>query len=322
MEPENKNQPLFIFFGFFLLFLIGGFFLYSWFSGFGGLSGALYFSSTDTERRSHVHRYDFNASSFSALLPSRSGREKISDAVFNPSDSATLAVVSTEILTEKSRIHIINREKGEGFAFNNLPTSFKQNLSWSPDGRKIAYVSLLSPLEERTAPESWTFSVVNFLGTTEFVSRGMNPVFISDDELFVIKNDGLYFLNISQSSPSITKVWSVEGGRAHSAMSIAISKNRKQLAWSDPLESKVFLFKVVNGSELVLKKIVPVRGYEMVFSPNTRYLALREALVEMPDGSINQESSVFVYNLFSLQRKKLFELPALPLANVSDWQKE
>lgn len=321
MNLENHRKFPLILLGFFLLFLCTGTFLYFWFFGFWGLSGILYISSPDKSGHSNLYRYSPREHSFSSLWRLKEKNDRISEAVIRPSDNGSFARLNRDKFGEET-IRLVNSSEGTVITFSHLGKSPKKNLSWSPEGKRLAYASFIGSDEDRTIPESWTFFVINPVGVTEFVSRGKNPVFLSEDKLFVIKNDGLYLLSVSSAFQNIEKIWSMVGGKAHSAMSLAISKDRKYLAWSNPLESKVFLFKITNDFHLVFQKTIPIRAYDLVFSPRTRYLALHEALVPGSDGKILKASSVFVFNILSLQKKKLFELPGLSLANISDWQKE
>lgn len=294
--------------------------IYSWIWGFSALSGALYLSLPNEKGESTLYRYQLEHSISYPVVSLKSREGIIIDATVQPSSSLLAFVTSNRKRTES---HIYIRDSGtKNISKISSDSTFKDDLSWSADSALLAYTSPNPSSNNATFPESQRVFVSDISHSAYVITAGTNPIFTADNQLILIKDDGLYLFDTGLNSTG-RKIWDMKGGKANASMSLAISRDGKLLAWSNPLESKVFIFRIkdIKNVELIPGKVIPARAHNIVFSPDGKYLALHELVPAVLDKDLVPHASLTVYNLFSVNKKVLISsLPMPPVqASLNDW---
>ena len=287
----------------------GGYFYYSQLGGFSNVSGLIYFSAPNKSGNSSLFSYSPKTASTKTVLSAKNGEKTIINVAVQ-SDSALIAFTDKDSAQSQTAIRIFDVATKK---ITEVPAGnfAKRDLSWSPDGTLLAYSKLIkatSTTEERQFAHSWRVFATDLSGKATRITRGVSPVFVSKERLLVIKDDGLYLFSVAPDTEG-EKALTIPNGKATGSMRLAVSTDRKLLAWSDPSASKGSLFALDSAGKLTLLKTLAGVYNETVFSPDGRYLALHKTAA----------SSVILYNLSNF-RKGLLNLPALSQGNISDWR--
>lgn len=323
--PPHKHWGLFLVSAVVLIGL--GSFLYSWVFGFFALAGSLNVSLLNKAGFSTLYRYDLADASFTALFSAGDQGSAVLEAVNQPKGGDLVAFLNKRQTASGAVARLFNSIDKKVYSLpSDDSTSLKQNLSWSPNGKLLAYATLsrTAALGETSAlsPDSWGIFLSDFSDKRTVLNKGVSPVFISDNRLLVVKDDGLYIFGLYPNDPG-EKIWVIPDGKGNSDMSLAVSRDRTLLAWANPAESKVFIFKVVDPDtfELKLAKTISVSAGSPVFSPDGKFLALHEMNPNAPfSETLGPTASLVVYNVASLNKKTLLNLPLPSLGGISDWQ--
>lgn len=164
----------------------------------------------------------------------------------------------------------------------------------------------------------WNVYFLDGEGRESVVDQGYNPLLSPDGTyLLYLKSDGLYLADLVNKKTR--KVWSMKGGAALANMQLGISRSGDLLAWSNPNEGKLFIFKITswNPFEISIKNTVDIHGFWPVFSPDGKHLAFEE--VDWLETPTNPR--LVVFDLSSLHKDTVFNLAGFVQTKmfVDDW---
>ncbi|MBI5079646.1 PD40 domain-containing protein [Candidatus Wolfebacteria bacterium] len=192
---------------------------------------------------------------------------------------------------------------------------------FSPDGNQIVFI--LSAKAYLPFPDDKRVYITDMNGNERFIISGTNPLFSPNGEdLLVLKNDGLYLVNINNKQSS--RVIISPSGKVYPSMKLSLSKNYQMLAWSDARNGEVTVFKITNWkpfSYSIYKKI-PIKAFGLTFSPDNRYLALHEAKLNNRKNVPPSQSRLVIYDLETMEWQEVADLSDYNQTQmwITDWQ--
>lgn len=263
--------------------------------------------------------YQFNISSYNLEL----NKALIGLINGNFSDDGSESVFLTRegdggknIISQIVKIdHKIDPSKKRITSSNTL----KESPRLSPDGRSIVYVVIDIDAKSYFTPEEKSVYITDLNGKEKFITKGVQPFFLTDKKILVLKNKGIYVVDIDNNKEWLGIPFNIGALRS---MKLGFSKNGNMLAVSDYKKSEVTIFKINNWEEssfsyYVYKKI-PISGFWPVFSPDGRYLAVQE--VKLTDPPSNPR--LVIYNIETLEWKEMINLSDYEQAAmwINDWK--
>ncbi|MEO8612975.1 MAG: SH3 domain-containing protein [Chloroflexota bacterium] len=197
----------------------------------------------------------------------------------------TLGSHEPAIIFESESSHFVNTT--ELFVMNPdgsnvrplIPSMWGEQPSWSPDGMKVAFISVMgiTVLDTDTGK---THAVNNSLGYSRYawspdsqkivfstqLNRGDDQNYIGDDELFIVNTDGSNLQNLTNAptSSELYPSWSPDGSQ------LIFVSNR-----GDPVYSVFHLFTLNVDSNKVQPLVADVSDvFRPIWSPNAENIAL------------------------------------------------
>jgi hypothetical protein len=198
----------------------------------------------------------------------------------------------------------------EAQQITNSDSPFKSELAISDSGMSVAYVAS----ESSSASASSSIHVV--MGNSEMpVVAGTQPQWYSDAAFYYVGADGVRLHDGALRRSTLVLPIETQGN-----YKIAVSPNRSLLAFSVPDSSSVFFYRISdNGLLLSLASTVMKRGYWIVFSPDSKYVAIQTATDANAGGRSQPSLSIVDTSTF----KDIGTIPLTPLLNdhlfVTDW---
>ena len=155
---------------------------------------------------------------------------------------------------------------------NTVPN--KQMPAISDDGSRVVYVSASTSVPQVGAS---TIHLVTAAGDKALFA-GTDPQWFSANGFYYVAPDGIRLFDVAASSSAL--VLPIDG---QSNFRIAVSPDRTRLAFSDPDGNVVSFFAIGSGG-MTLRPLetLPMRGFWVVFSPDSRYAAVQT--LNMQDG--------------------------------------
>jgi len=202
------------------------------------------------------------------------------------------------------------------------PTLYKRMPKWSPDGRKLSFVSILNR-EDTLRPNNWGVYVTDLLGNEEFITEGANPYFSSDGkELLILRDDGLFLVSIKSKVARKTEV--INGADSlRMPISFSLSKDKTMIVLSDPEQNKLSVMKITSWSpfETEIVGVFNVNANWPIFSPDNNFLAFQK--IEFVEGvkELDQPHQLVIYDLKNRLEYYKFDLRPYYLDKtfVTDW---
>ncbi len=281
--------------------------------------GTLYFSlfPDNTATPLGIYSYKFASGRLNRVLVDPSTVAVDYSVRLSPSfsDDESMMVFAGKKRTEPAlQIYTASPDGTKIRQITNSPEVFKREPIISPSKSLIAYIAQKENSEGGEAtefPEGWTVFLTNFSGKSVKVSDGVNPLFSPDGtKLLVLKNDGLYVFDIKDplNPKEIGLVVKTIDGRASQTMKLSLSRDRNMLAWSSPGKKNVVISKINSWEKFSITpiKVLKVKAYWTVFSPDGKLLGLQEIRVSEKTGNEYVVISVYdIANSFSTDIIKL-----------------
>lgn len=197
----------------------------------------------------------------------------------------------------------------------------------SPDG--IVLYSSLSAKAFATASSSlgslpannWNIILVDEKGAVHAVTQGLRPKWVDTTHFAYLKNDGVYLYDLE--SGASTQVWASDN-LVTIANGFDVSDDAGYMAFSDPAIGTLTLFRALNwtGNIVSVISVIPVVETNLVFSPDSKYLA---GLVLRPS-VITGDPSVVEIEYYSLATPGFistvvpFDRSLFTGISVTDWK--
>jgi hypothetical protein len=283
------------------------------------ISGRLYFSliPDNASMPLGIYSYDTFTKKLSRILVDPSSTSPDYNISLSPSfsDDETVMVFSRKKKSETSFQIYTASPDGSGIKqITNSSEIYKREPIISPSKRLIAYiVERMDTKEGEVAelPESWGVFLTDFSGNTKQVTNGVNPLFSPDEtKLLVLKNDGLHIFDIKErlNPKEIGLVVKTTGGRASQTMKLSLSRDRNMLAWSSPGKKNVVISRINSWETFSITpvKVLQVKAYWSVFSPDGKSLGLQEIRVSEKTG--NEYVVISVYDIATSVAKDIIKL--------------
>ncbi|HYF10410.1 MAG TPA: hypothetical protein VD967_02280 [Candidatus Paceibacterota bacterium] len=170
--------------------------------------------------------------------------------------------------------------------------AFRHSPDWSPVGSSLAFSQ-----DVRGGSDIYAAYLP---GTPRRIGAGRYPVWSLDGRsLFALSPEGLLRYDLASGAPAVS-VWGAKGA----GMKLAASPDHSLIAWLIPSVGEVRLFKgnPVNPGELLLNATLKARAYDVAFSPDNAYAAMR--ILDEAKGSF----SVAIERLDTGERREVLDL--------------
>ena len=145
------------------------------------------------------------------------------------------------------------------------------------NGGKILYIAHKPEAPQAlfsSNAEEWAIHLVSEDGKDTVATQGIYPKWVGEDAFVFLKNDGLYLYSIPEQSDK--KMWEAQGV-ATMDMALDVSDDKQFVAWAAPRSGTVHIFRALNWgtAQVVLKGTLLVPGVQIVFSPDSHFLAVQ-----------------------------------------------
>jgi Tol biopolymer transport system component len=210
---------------------------------------------------------------------------------------------------------------------DDLNWRVKREPVWSPSGEKIAYI-VQDFRRPSAVPDAWEVFLADLSGKSEFIARGVNPIFSPDGtKLLILGDKGLYVYDLfknASDNPVNGKMGEVvvplSNNGGSQTMKLSVSPDKSKLAWSSPLNGVVRVYDITSWNPFAIKLIkeMSIHAYWSLFSPDDKYLALQE----VDWGLIPKNPRVAIYDLVNYERYEVINLENYiqPYLWMSAWQ--
>jgi hypothetical protein len=282
-----------------------------------GLEGTLHLTMTAAGLRAP---YVFDFGTGKLLREGRTGGGLLLQAVAATSTGDVAYRCATE--AAEPAVCIYRQESGARKTVSGNTYPLKRYLAWSPDATSVLYVAYLDTTTPPStpSPDAWGVFLAAADGTSDRRIATGSAAFFSPDGLSVysLEKDGLHERDLTTGEDRMA--WPVTGGFANRFMTLAVSPDGRQLAWSNPHSANgagtLLVYDIAAWHPLALRDPVelPLRVWQMRFSPDSLALAL------VADGPDEQPA---LYGYVPGQKpRKLYDLSAYDRYEtvLSDWR--
>jgi hypothetical protein len=158
-----------------------------------------------------------------------------------------------------------------------------RSLAFSRDGNHIAYAA--AP-DAEASPSNWSLYLLSSSSKPgKVIGRGTSPAFGPDGEMFFLKDDGLYELDMSDASATESLVLATDPVQPEDR--IALSSDGAFLSWSKPSSGVVLVFRVDYASPVSVTppSLIAMGTYNRPFIDPTGSFVMGSLSVDPADAS-------------------------------------
>ena len=195
---------------------------------------------------------------------------------------------------------------------SNTDALSKTSPAISDDGAQVLYVAADAPSPSATS------SMIHLVshGTDTPLTAGFNPRWVSNTAFYYIAQDGVRLYDTASHQSDL--VLPVDG---QANVKIGLSGDKTLLAFSDPDAGQVYFYRLSNNGRLLTPvSTLKLRGFWVVFSPDSKYAAIQTAQGDDPNALTHP--ALIVIDTATFQTVKT--VPLDPLLNdrlfVTAWQ--
>ncbi len=292
------------------------------------LGGRIYLSlksndAHDTAKTLDLYSFDIGTDELSVVL-AEAGQHTMTSRISPDGTQVAFASVG-EDHSDIMRLFVSDKEMRnmEEIAHDD-DLVIKRNPVWSHDGTRIAFAAKDNSDGDDVSVESWGVYVYETSTLSlDFVSKGTNPIFLPDDSLLILKNDGIH--RVVQNTGADTLVLPASDPRAN--MRFDVSPDGTKLAWVLPIIDRINILEISSLEPFVATPMQSIYGdaFWPVFSPGGEYLAVQAFDWEGEEGAgrypVNQRLTIYslkeeswvplVLDLTSFDQDALF---------ITDWR--
>lgn len=327
---EKKKVPLgglVVLFG--LVVIIGLYYIFNNYDSFNPNSsaqGKLYLSLFPIDRSEDQSMYtlDLAKGDLSKIF----NQEELSffslDGVLSP-DGSKIAYVRNDYESSNYEIVIRDIESEETAPISLATPSLKLGPRWSRDGSKIAFYEKIRSSTGQLSIEDWDVRIIDTeTGFENIINAAVQPNFVSNDQIIVLRSDGLYAYKLNGQGFSGRKIWEILDGVGLINMKIDVSDDSSFIAWSIPDKGKINVIEIKSlepfSGEII--KTINDHVFWVVFSPDSKHLATQS--VDWDNLSTNPNPKIVLYDLSgdNLSSRELFDLSSYNqnFLFLSDWR--
>ena len=288
--PQSEGHPFLPLLVVFIVLVVGGSFFYFRFPAFLTTTqgeGTLYLGlapqgSTDT----NLYSYDLDTKQLAPIPTQLAGANTIT---FSPDGKLSAFVGWQE--DSDSQVYVSSLETGNLYQLTRDNLFYKRLPQWSPDGEHVAFTAT-DNLAAGTSLEDWGAYTVDMQGYTYKIASGAYPVWLSAELGLILRTDGVYLFNLAEKN--VVKIISVNG-EAQFNMRLAVSPDKKTLAWSTPGGGKIHLYTIKSLTPVSIEEVATLdtHGFWIAFSPDSTKLAVQEVDWETLTTRPNPRISIF-----------------------------
>jgi hypothetical protein len=208
----------------------------------------------------------------------------------------------------------------------NNRAKYKRAPNISNDGQ-VLYVAVAEDTEYQpfffVSAEEWEVHYINESGEDTTLERGLYPKWLTNDTFVVLKNDGIHWRSLPDSSGHL--IAGKTGAQTNTMFDA--SDNGLFFVWTIPDEQSLHVYQVTGEMESGRPVLTPVgtmqnvMGFWPILSPDGRFIAFQFINPKMQD--INPEPRLTILETQSLQpAPNLVDLDGFEQQNmfVNDWR--
>ncbi|MBU1046669.1 hypothetical protein KKH36_02720 [Patescibacteria group bacterium] len=144
----------------------------------------------------------------------------------------------------------------------------------------------------------------------QYLTNGVHPHVSKDNYIFFLKNDGIYAIDVEGKYEF--KIWEIEG-ETRSTVQLDVSHLSNLAVITNPFEASIFVlkFKIKEGENFFegeTIKEIKTYAFQPTLSPDDKYLAIIEVIIEKTEEYIYVKPKLVVYDLETYERYELMDL--------------
>ena len=250
---------------------------------------------------SKVQLYTYDLGS-KELVPVQTGTDSANSVGFS-NDGALRAFVGWQDVGN-SQVYVSSLATNTLYLLTKDSLSYKRLPRWSPDDQRIAFTA--TTIASPATLADWSGYVVDREGITHRISSGAYPDWLTDNEGVILRTDGLYLFNLAEKH--VVRVIPTISGDARFNMRIAVSPDKKRLAWSMPDNGSIQLYDITSLTPVTLENagVLESHSFWVEFSPDSSKLAAQE--VEWNALNTNPRPRIVIFDLESKQKETVLDL--------------
>lgn len=249
---------------------------------------------------------------------------------FNPGESVDgQYIVSTYILPSTPGlprgVYLYNLQSATGSLFVRGVAQYSRTPQLSPDDSMVVFDETTAASSSPTFydPTSWNMYVWKDGGPAQLIAHGIYPHWSPDGSSIVyLAKDGLHQYTLTTSKDAI--VYSMHNGNASTPQVFNLSKDGKEIVWTDPIYGQLYIGNVTSWKPFTFAFFYHLGAYAYwpVFSPDDDEIAF-----EQFDSSASSTNATVPWlTVFDLRTDKSEQLLNLSEADqqtlfITDWVK-